>query len=529
MAASSPEAPREEEGARPSPSTNFCKPGDEKWVLAATILGSSMVFIDGTVISVALPVLQQELGATVVDLQWVVEAYTLCLAALILVGGSLGDHLGRRRVFAIGVAVFAGASILCGLSPDIRFLILARAVQGIGGALLAPGSLAIISASFPEDRRGAAIGTWSAFTAITTAGGPVLGGFFVEHLSWRWVFLINVPLAIVTILLAVWRVPESRDEEAPESLDWWGAALATAGLGLVVYGLTEASNLGLQSPVVIGTVVGGIVTLGLFVVAEARQKNPMMPLTVFRSRNFSAANILTFLLYAGLSGGLFLLPFNLIQVQGYSTTAAGAAMLPFVLMIFVLSRWSGGLVAKVGPKLPLVVGPLVFAGATCLYLLTGIGGSYWTTFFPIVLLQGLGMAIAVAPLTTVVMASVPSSHAGVAAGINNAVSRTGGLIAIAVVGVLAVAAFGAQLDRAVSGLGLAPDALQALQAERTRLASMEVPPELAADTAAAVQRAIAEAFVASFHVVQIVCAALALAAGLSALMLGNIPVKPEND
>ncbi len=515
-----PKAPSDERAAEVGAIAEPCAQRDEPWILAATILGSSIVFIDGTVVSVALPVLQLDLGANVAGVQWVVEAYSLALAALILVGGSLGDRFGRRRVFAVGVGLFAGSSVMCGLAPNVQWLIFARAAQGVGGALLAPNSLAIISAAFDEDRRGRAIGTWSAFTAMTTAVGPVLGGFFVEHLSWRWVFLINVPLAVVTVAIALWRVPESRDDSAPPSIDWRGAMLATLGLGSIVYGLTEATNLGLDHPAVIAAVIAGAVALVLFGVVEARTRYPMLPLTLFQSQNFTVANLLTFLLYAGLSGSLFLVPFNLIQVQGYSTTAAGASMLPFVLMIFVLSRWTGGLVDRVGPKVPLVAGPLIFAGATALYALPGLDGhNYWTSFFPIILLQGLGMAIAVAPLTTVVMSSVPSSHAGIAAGVNNAVSRTGGLLAVAIVGVLALTAFGGELQRQLSVMSLPAEIVQAIQAQVTKLGAIEIPPGLAAHVAATLRRAIDVSFLTAFRVTELAAATLALAAGLSALAL----------
>ena len=306
------------------------------WVLVATILGSSMAFIDGTVVNVALPVLQMELHATATDVQWVVEAYSLFLAALILVGGSLGDHFGRRRVFSIGIVLFTLASVLCGLAPNVNFLIFARAFQGVGGALLVPGSLAIISASFDSKQRGRAIGTWSGFTAITSAIGPVMGGLLVQYASWRWVFFINVPLAVIVLIVLFWRVPESRNEALGEHarLDWWGAFLATLGLGGIVFGLIESNNLGLGSGLVLLSLAIGIAALIGFLLVEARSQSPMLPLTLFRSRTFSGANVLTFLLYAALGASLFFLPFNLIRVQGYTPTEAGAANLPLILLMF---------------------------------------------------------------------------------------------------------------------------------------------------------------------------------------------------
>ncbi len=304
------------------------------WVLTATILGSSMAFIDGSVVGVILPILQNELDATVSELQWIVESYALLLAALMLVGGALGDRYGRRIIFAVGVGVFALASIWCGVAQTAGQLIAARAAQGLGGALLVPGSLAILSASFDEARRGRAIGTWSAFTAMTAAVGPVLGGWLVDNLSWRWVFYINIPIAAVVLTVLFLRVPESRNPERGR-LDWRGAALATGGLGALVFGLVESSNLGLAHPLIVATLVLGVGGLAAFVVVERRVPAPMMPLTLFRSRTFSGANAVTLLLYAALSGALFFVPFNLIQVQGYTATAAGAALLPLILIIFL--------------------------------------------------------------------------------------------------------------------------------------------------------------------------------------------------
>src|SRR5213592_2424712 len=303
------------------------------WVLVATILGSSMAFIDGTVVNVALPVLQTDLHATASDVQWVVEAYSLFLASLILVGGSLGDHFGRRRIFAIGILLFTVASILCGFAPNVTVLIIMRAIQGIGGALMIPGSLAIISASFDSKQRGRAIGTWSGFTAITSVVGPVLGGVLVQYASWRWVFFINVPLAAVILGLLFWRVPESRDADASGRLDWWGTQLVTAGLGALVYGLIEAGSVGFDNSLVLSSLAVGIFALLAFLLVEARTPAPMVPLTLFRSRTFSGANLLTLLLYGALGGLTFFLPFNLIQVQGYPPSAAGAAFVPFILIM----------------------------------------------------------------------------------------------------------------------------------------------------------------------------------------------------
>lgn len=478
-----------------------------------------MAFIDGTVVNVALPALQKGLGATVADVQWVVEAYSLFLAALLLVGGSLGDLYGRRSIFAAGVAVFALASGWCGLAQNINQLIIARGVQGIGAAMLVPGSLAIISASFGEEERGAAIGTWSGFSAITAAIGPVIGGWLIEHISWRAVFFINLPLAIIVIALVFWRVPESREKDRARGLDWIGAGLTTAGLGSLVYGLIEAPTLGFKHQAVLAALAGGALALLSFIVFEARTRNPMMPLALFRSKNFSGANLLTLLLYAALGATLFFLPLNLIQVQGYSATDAGAALLPFILIMFLLSRWSGGLVKRYGAKLPLVIGPFIAALGFSMLSLPGVGGRYWTTFFPAIVVLGLGMATSVAPLTTTVMNAVKGDHAGVASGINNAVSRTAGLLAVAVFGIIMAHAFAAHFERRLATLDLSTEARAQLEEGRSRLAGMTVPDALSGERREAVKQVINESFVAGFRLITYLSAGLACLSALSAWSL----------
>jgi EmrB/QacA subfamily drug resistance transporter len=493
-----------------------CTKARRRWTLAATILGSSMVFIDGTVVNVALPALQTALNATAVDVQWVVEAYALFLAALLLLGGSLGDHYGRKRIYAIGVALFAAASIWCGLAPSIGQLIAARAVQGIGGALLVPGSLAIISATFPEAERGQAIGTWSGSTAMTTALGPVIGGWLIQNVSWRAVFFLNLPLALIVLALVFFFVPESRDEEEKGKLDLKGAALATISLGGIVYGLIESSRLGFKSPIVLVALIGGATISAVFIFVETRVTSPMMPLTLFRSANFAGANLLTFFLYAALAGTLFFLPLNLIQVQNYTATAAGAATLPFILVMFLLSRWSGGLVKRYGSRLPLSVGPVIAAAGFASFLWPGVGGGYWTTFFPAVVVLGVGMAISVAPLTTTVMNSVNQSRAGIASGVNNAVSRTAGLLSVAVLGLIMFHAFNSCLDLRLNQAAVPVELRKALDTQRARLAAMEIPSDTNEQTRVAIKQAINECFVFGFRRVMLLGAILALVSSLMA-------------
>ncbi len=505
------------------PAAPPCSKTRGRWILAATILASSMAFIDGTVVNVALPALQTNLNATAADVQWVIESYALLLSALLLVGGSLGDHYGRRRVFLLGVVIFAVASGLCGFAGNIRQLIATRALQGFGAALLVPGSLAIISNSFSEQERGRAIGVWSGFSAITTGIGPVLGGWLIEHVSWRAVFFINVPLAFVVVLISFRHVAENSDRESTR-VDWLGATLAALGLGALVYGLIESSQVGFNDRSVIVALTAGVVVLILFSFVEARLSQPMLPLTLFRSRTFAGTNLLTFLLYAALGGTLFFLPLNLIQVQHYSPTAAGAVLLPFILIMSFLSRWSGGLVARCGAKLPLVVGPVITAVGYLLFLLPGIGGNYWTNFFLPVAVLGLGMAITVAPLTTTVMSSIGQNRAGIASGVNNAVARTASLVAIAVLGVVMIHVFKTNLDRRLVNANLPSSVVQSVQSQSTRLAAIEIPQNLNAEGRQMIRGAIDESFVSGFRWVMIIGAALAAASTVTTLFsIGATP------
>lgn len=507
-----------------------CPAASKPWVLAAAVVGSSMAFIDGTVVNVALPAIQADLKATAFQAQWVVESYALLLAALLLVGGALGDHFGRRRVFAVGVGLFALSSVACALAASVQQLIAARAVQGIGGALLVPGSLALISAAFPAKERGKAIGTWSGFSGITAAVGPVLGGFLVDRFSWTWAFLINVPMAL-GVLWIVWRhVPESRGASAGGGLDIGGALLATAGLGGIVYAFIEAPTQGWGAPAVLAALAVGLAGSAGFFVAERRSAAPMLPLALLRIGNFSGANLLTLLLYAALGGGLYFFPLNLIQVQGYSATVAGAALLPFILIMFALSGWAGQLVDRFGPRLPLVAGPAIAAVGFALFAVPGVGAGYWSGFLPAVVVLGLGMAVTVAPLTTTVMNAVGPEQAGVASGVNNAVSRAAAVLAIAVFGAIMAWAFDAALAQQLRDMGASPQVAAFLQGERSKLAGAALPPGVDAATAAALRRAVAEAFVAGFRWVMLLGAALALLSAASAwwLIRGGPAARPSD-
>jgi EmrB/QacA subfamily drug resistance transporter len=510
--------PCDEVAIRSRPAIAPCHPESGAWILAAAILGSSMAFIDSTVVNVALPALQSSLGATVIDAQWVVESYGLFLGALILVGGSVGDLLGRRRVFVAGVTVFAIASAWCGLAPTIHQLVIARAVQGVGAAFLVPGSLAIISASFDEAERGRAIGTWSGSTAMTTAFGPVLGGWLIQHASWRWAFFINLPLAAAVIAISLRHVPESRSTAA-KGVDWLGAVIVTIGLGGLVFGLIESAPLGWSNPLVFVSLVVGAACLLIFSFVEARVDEPMVPLELFQSRSFSGTNLLTLFLYAAIGIFFFLFPLDLIQVQGYSATATGAAALPTILLLFFLSRWSGGLVTRYGPRPPLIIGPLITATGFVLFAIPAVGGSYWSTFFPAFVVLGSGMAVTVAPLTTVVMSSVDQDRAGTASGINNAVARVAGLLAIAVLGGVMVRVFSTRLDRDLARLSIPPQVMKNLESNYIKLAALEIPSSLDSNTSAEIKGAVDDAFVYGFRLVMLICAGLSVASAAAAWLL----------
>lgn len=402
-----------------------------RWIVAATVLGSAMAAIDGSVVGIALPAIGRQFHASVASLQWVVTGYLLSLAALLIVGGSLGDQFGRRRVFSIGVVWFAVASAACAAAPDVPVLIATRLLQGVGGALLVPGSLAIIEASFVAEDRGRAIGAWSGLGGVATAAGPLLGGYLISAASWRWIFVINVPVALFVLVAAARHVPESRDEVDTVRLDLAGAGLSVLGLTGLTYGLIEGPSAGWSTPAVTVMLAAAVVALAAFVVVERRSSVPMVPLAVFRVRQFTVTNIATLLLYAALGGALFLLPVELQIVNGYSPLEAGLSLLPLTAIMLVLSSPSGHLAARIGPRLQMSVGPLVVGAGLALLVRSTTGGSYASGVLPAVIVFGLGLAITVAPLTATAMGAVGSDRAGLASAVNNDVARLGGLVAVA--------------------------------------------------------------------------------------------------
>jgi EmrB/QacA subfamily drug resistance transporter len=497
-----------------------------RWILAATILGSAMAFIDSSVVNVALPVMQKSLGADVSQTQWIVDIYLLILSSLMLAGGSLGDRLGRVRIYAAGVAVFAGGSLWCGMAASAAQLIAARGLQGLGAALLVPGSLAIITASFPPESRGRAIGTWSAMTSLAVIAGPLFGGWLVQSVSWRAVFYINIPLAALTLLI-VWRKLPRLDPTDSGPIDWTGTALITLALGAATYSLIEAPGRGWRDPTVAGAAIVAAIALILFIIVERRATDPIVPLALFRSRAFSGANLLTLFLYGALSAAMFLLPFNLIQVQHYSPAQAGAAFLPFVVTMSLLSRWSGALSDRIGPRLLLVTGPLIAGlGLALMGLLPGIGGSYWSTFFPGICTLGVGMAITVAPLTTTVMTAIEDNrYAGAASGINNTVARAAGLLAIALFGAIAVMVFSRDLDARLAAGGVPAAVRQVMRQQSLKLAAAAPPPSADEATRKKVTVAIDEAFLRAFRINLFIAAAIAALSAAGGLVVGAKPVK----
>ncbi len=489
----------------------------KRGTLVAMILASGIVFLDSTVVNVALPAIGRELHVGLSGLQWIVDGYALMLAALLIVGGSLGDHYGRKRLLTIGLVGFGLASVACGLAPSSAVLIIARMAQGVAGALLVPEGLAILSAVFDNDaERGQAIGAWTAWGGSVAVIGPFLGGALVDHAAWRWVFFINVPLILVTLLLVAHFVPETRDTEAPKRLDFLGAALAILGLGGLSYGLIEGPNRGWASPAILAALIGGAVVVALFVVVEARVRSPMVPLVLFKVRNFSGANLATLGVYAALAGAGFLIVIYVQNVLHYSALAAGATLLPLSAMMLLFASRFGKLSGRYGPRRFMAVGPLLMGIGFLLAFLLRPGASYWTALFPAAILLGAGLCITVAPLTSTVMGSVPPHNTGIASAINNVAARVAGLLAVAGLGVVVSLAFTTGLNERARGLP--PTAAAFVQdAVKTGsgIAPKGAPPEAIT--------AVADAYTIAFHRAMLACAVLAFASGLVALAIIRDP------
>ena len=485
-----------------APSDTPCAQQARPFVLAATILASAMTFIDGSIVTIALPALQSDLGAAFASLQWIVNAYALFLGGLILVGGAAGDRLGRRRIFTIGLVVFAIASLACAISPGVAWLIVARSVQGIGAALLVPQSLAIIAAAFPRDVRGRAIGMWAGASAIATAFGPPLGGLLIDAIGWRSVFWINLPLAAVALWLTVTHVPESRDQAANGAIDWVGGLLAIVSFGALTAGLTVLVEPGHTMLLPLALIVLGSIGLLALVHTELSMSNPLVPVSLFASRDFTAANLMTFLLYGALSAVLFLLPFDLIERRGLSAIEVGLTLLPLGVTIGVASRFAGAWADRFGPRRPLALGSALVAAAAAGFAAGNEG--YETGVLVPVLVMSLGMAIVVTPLTTVVMNSAPDAQAGAASGVNNAASRLAGLFAVAIVGAVASITFSGSFDAAALAEAAPPFG--------------QLPPRTAPDWPV-----LEEAFLRAYGVAMTIAAACAL---LAAFIAGFL-VSPE--
>jgi EmrB/QacA subfamily drug resistance transporter len=474
-------------------------------VLLATILGSAMAFMDSSVVNVALPTLQTNFRASSSGIQWVVQSYALFGAALLLLGGAVGDHYGRRRAFCWGVALFAVGSAGCGAAFSLSALIAARALQGVGAALLVPQGLSILSASFSGEERGRAIGIWSAWTGVFGAVGPVVGGWLLQVWSWRLIFLLNLPLAAVVLALAP-RIPESRGGDSERPLDWLGAALATTSFAALIYGLSFAPELGWRSARVLTSLLAGGLLLAAFLASQTGRPNAMMPLSLFRIRRFLAPNLLTLLLYGALGGALYVIPFYVIQVRHYRPAGAGAVFLPLVAMMFLFSARVGGLVGRVGEQRLLTAGAALSGAGFCALAALANRGSYISGVLPGVLLLGAGLTLAVAPLTTAVMSSVPEGEMGIASAVNNALSRLAGLVAVSLLALVLAHGFRVRLQAELGRSALPERARAAMVAGVARLHETPIPDHLSAEQRTAAIAAVDRAFVAGFRSVMTWCA-----------------------
>lgn len=496
-----------------------------KWVMVSAILASSMAFIDGTALNVVLPALQKNLQATGADLFWILNAYLLILAALILIGGSLGDKLGRKKIYMLGILIFICGSAACGLAPKVLLLIIFRVIQGIGGALMIPGSLALISSSIHEKERGKAIGTWSAFTTMVTIGGPVLGGALADAGLWRYIFFINVPIGIAALIMLWRKVNEVQSQDTDKHLDIGGAIAIALGLALITFGFLRIPAVGLKHWQAYGSLALGVLLLISFIQMERKSKHPMMPLQLFTNITFSGANLLTFFLYAGLGAGMLFLSLNMVQTQGYSQLQSGLTFLPFTILMIGFARFAGTLADKIGPRLLLIAGPAI--AATGLLLLSFVrqsGGPshYWTTFFPGILVLGLGMSFTVAPLTATVMGAVSDQLSGTASGINNALTRIASVFANAIFGALAVFFFAGAMQKPLAALNMDARQKQEILKQTTDLGNAQPPKYINRDDAQRIATIYKEGFTTAYsHIMQISAGLGYLGALMAVLFVRN--------
>lgn len=476
--------------------------------MLATVLGSALAFMDGSIVNVAMPTLQQDFGATSSEIQWVVQSYTLFSAALLLLGGTLGDRYGRRRIFFWGVALFAIASAGCAAAGSLGLLVASRAVQGIGAAMLIPQGLSILSVAYPEESRAKAIGTWSAWTSVFAALGPVAGGWLMQVWSWRLIFLLNLPIALVVLLLTR-KIPESKakgKDGRPIQLDRLGATLATVGFAAVIYALSFAPEYGWDDVRVLALLGAGVALLAAFLWSQSGREGAMMPLALFRVPRFLAPNLLTFLLYGALYGSLYVTPFYLIQVRHYKPAMAGAVFLPLIALMFLFSSWAGGMVAKVGERLLLCAGAGLAGAGYIAFAVFDRNETYVTGVLPGVLLLGAGLTLSVAPLTSAVMSSVPESETGVASAVNNAISRLAGLLAVSLLSIVLAHGFGAALGRQLRSSDLPGETQKTMLASQGRLHEMPIPEGLSNEQRGKAEGMLDTSFLAGFRLVMLFCA-----------------------
>jgi len=503
-----------------------------RWVMASTILASAMAFIDGTALNVVLPALQKSLNATGTDLFWLLNAYLLILASLILIGGSLGDKLGRKKIYMIGIVIFITGSAACGFAPNVPVLIACRVIQGLGGSLMIPGSLSLISSSIDESEKGKAIGTWSAVTTIVTMGGPVIGGALADAGLWRYIFFINVPIGIVALLILWKKVAESKEADADPVLDYPAVITTALGLALLTFGFLRIPTVGFGNIQAYGALIAGAILLVAFVMRERKTAHPMMPLRLFANRTFSGANLLTFFLYAGLGVGMLFLSLDLVQAQGYSQLQSGLTFLPFTLLMIGIARLAGSWADKSGPRLLLIAGPAITGAGLLLLSFTGQTNGpsdYWTSFFPGILVFGLGMSLTVAPLTTAVMRSVEDEYSGIASGVNNAMTRISNVFANAIFGALAVLLFTGSLSNKLGRLSLDEKSKQAAIAQAVNLGNAKTPAGISGHDKTVIEDAYHAGFIDTYGKIMRLASALAfLGALMTVLLIKDPPRRPTS-